>query len=300
MSFSVSSVSRDELGEACRLLATRRPPSDRGQAGERYGRLFESGELDAQGLFVAKDESSTIRGVMLVQSMPGALGLAWPPRCATRNRIAIEDALVDSACRWLQSRGVKVCQAFGSEVDGEPFGALERNGFRQVTELIDFRCKLPSMAPVRSFLSFEPVNAANGDTFSRLLLETFEGSLDCPEVAGSRNESELLESYTTCDAKRDWFLVNDGTTSIGVVLLLPIGDRRMELTYLGLSKKNRGRGCGAELLRFALNHSRNVGAEVLELSVDSRNAPALALYQTHGFEASGTRAVFLADWSAIS
>ena len=117
MRFTVQSARSNDLGVAFRMLAAFRPLSERDRAAERYRELFASGELDPAGLFVARDEAGAIRGAILVQVMPGALGLTWPPVTDRRNRAAIEDALVGGACDWLRSRGVKVCQAFASQLE---------------------------------------------------------------------------------------------------------------------------------------------------------------------------------------
>jgi ribosomal protein S18 acetylase RimI-like enzyme len=53
-------------------------------------------------------------------------------------------------------------------------------------------------------------------------------------------------------------------------------------------------------VRFALHSARNAGRTALALSVDARNLPARRLYEALGFQASGARSVFLADWSGIS
>jgi mycothiol synthase len=303
MRFSVSPVSGNELGAACRLLAGLRPPGDRAAAAERYRGLFSSKELDVAGLFVARDEEQVLRGAIVVQTMPGALGLAWPPVTANRrSRPVIEDMLVEQACRWLQSRSVKVCQAFAGEVEREGMSALERHGFRRVTELVDFRSEISSAPEPASDLAFERVDAVNRSRFEAMLLETFEGSLDCPEATGARTDAELLESYGASTARRvHWFLVHRRDQPIGVVLLdRSDGGPSIELTYLGLAPIFRGFGLGGELVKFALLCARKAGAKSMVLSVDARNHPALRLYQTHGFEASGSRHVFLADLPAIS
>ena len=73
-----------------------------------------------------------------------------------------------------------------------------------------------------------------------------------------------------------------------------------DLTYLGIAPNFRGRRLGAELVKFARRYAKNAGAKTLLLSVDSRNEPALRLYRTLEFQASGERSVFLAQWPPIS
>jgi len=299
----ISGVEGDDLAAVCRLLAAVRPPADQARAAQRHFNLFSSGQLDPAGLSVARDDAGVIRGAMLVQVMPGALGLAWPPVAALRrHRREIEDALVTAATAWLRGRGIKVCQAFAADLDRDAFAPLLRNGFRSVTQLIDFQCELRSLQDWGTRLTLERVGPSNRGVFAATMLASYAGSLDCPEAAGARSEAELIAGIMDPAAtKEHWFLASREGVPAGVVLL----DRELEadqfeLTYLGLLPDFRGRGHGRELLRFAFNHAKNEGGRTLKLSVDARNEPALRLYRTHGFQPSGERAVFLAEWPVIS
>ena len=303
MSVSASRATSEERAAACRVLVSVRPALDRDRATQHYLDLFDSRELDPSGLFVARGDGGAIRGAMVVQEMPGALGLVWAPTASrSPDRTAIEDALVATSCGWLRSRGVKVCQAFAGESDRDAFAPLVRYGFERIAKLADLRWELgPIPAPDRRLI-FEPLDRENRAAFTRTLLETFEGSLDCPEVTGSRTDGEVLEGYLQEPAiPEQWFDVRLDCEPLGVVLLDRSHDLAVwELTYLGIAPRFRGRRLGAELVKFALQQAANRGARAVHLSVDSRNAPALRLYQTLGFQASGEREVFLAHWPPIS
>jgi ribosomal protein S18 acetylase RimI-like enzyme len=271
-----------EYEAACRLLAG---PA---RSAARYLELIGAGELDPAGLFVARDGG--VRGAMLVQVMPGALGLAMMP---VVERGIAADGLVATACDWLTSRGVKVCQAFPSEDDDS--GPLERSGFRRVTELLDLE-REPSACSLH--LQYEPLATANRPAFARLLLETFHGSLDCPEVVGSRTEAELLAGCA--DMPLAW-IARQENEPVGVVIIDEVtGSSRCELTYIGVHPDRRGRGHGADLVRFALQFASERKAQSVVLSVDARNAPARKLYETLGFKASGARSVFLKHHRPVS
>lgn len=292
---NVSVATAGERDAAFRLLVGHRPSADRESAIQRYRDLISTGDLDPAGLFVARGSTGTLLGAMLVSVMPGALGLAWPPTANRRNRIETEDALVAESCGWLRSRGVKVCQAFG---DG--FEALVRGGFRRLTHLVELRRALSDDPPPISRLTFEPFSEANRELFFSLLLASFEGSLDCPEVNGTRTEAELLATYENMPTGL-WHIAKRGDEPVGVVLLNDGNNAATcELTYLGLAPKFRGAGLGSELVSFTRTTARNSGRTTLVLSVDERNFPARRLYETQGFQASGARSVFLADWPSIS
>ena len=60
--------------------------------------------------------------------------------------------------------------------------------------------------------------------------------------------------------------------------------RRGRIHMLGVDPDHRGRGIGRELMMVGLTRLRNRGLGVAELTVDSENKAACALYQSLGFE----------------
>jgi len=53
---------------------------------------------------------------------------------------------------------------------------------------------------------------------------------------------------------------------------------------LGVDPDYRGKGIGKELLLAGLAHIKSKGLQVAELTVDSENEAACALYQSIGFQ----------------
>jgi len=304
MRFTVSPATPDELTTACRVLAARPPEPERDGAALRFRDLLTGGELDPAGLFAARDEAGAVRGAMLVQALPGALGLAWPPR-AERGKFqtAIEDALAAAACGWLRGRGVKVCQAFGPAAARADAAAFGRHGFRLVTRVTHLRRAGGdgdrAFDPAAGPLAFEPFAPAARAEFAATLLATYHDSRDCPELTGTRTAAELLDGFRgPVTPGRDWwYLVRHAGDPVGVVLFdTGLEPGVLELNYLGLVPAARGRGWGDWLVRFALGHAAADGSLALNLSVDERNAPALRLYERHGFVEYDRRDVYLAAW----
>jgi ribosomal protein S18 acetylase RimI-like enzyme len=278
---------------ALRLLFGDRP--DRDRRAERCREALASGEHDPAGVFVARDASGRLCGAAMVQAMPGALGVAWPPRGGSRE---IEDTLAATACDWLRASGVKVCQAFASAGQAADLAPLERAGFRHVTQLVFMRRAVGSDAPPESRppVTFVRESPPFSEAFRAALLATQEGTLDCPELNGTRTEEELLAGFAHPGAHYAAFDPAAPETPVGVVMLA-VGDEpgAVELTYLGVVPAARGRGHGDGLLAFALADAGRSGAAVLTLFVDARNEPALRLYRRRGFVETDRREVWLAD-----
>jgi ribosomal protein S18 acetylase RimI-like enzyme len=302
MRFTVSAATPDELPAACGALFAHLTGSDRDHRAARCRELLTSGELDPSGMFVARDEHGAVRGAMLVQPLPGALGLAWPPR-AEAGCEPTADALVSAACGWLRSRGVKVCQVFAAE--GDDLAALDRHEFRHVTQVVHMRRGVDANrerddGPPSPLI--RPAADSPADLFTDTLMKTYDGSLDCPELTGPRTAAEVLDGHRPADgvpADRFWYLAWSAAEPVGVVLF-DVGTEpgALELSYLGVVPSARGRGLGGELVRFAVAHAAAAGCPALTLSVDARNGPAARLYRRHGFREYDRREVLLAAWPA--
>ncbi len=63
-----------------------------------------------------------------------------------------------------------------------------------------------------------------------------------------------------------------------------IGEREGRIFMLGVDPNDRGRGVGKRVLLAGLAHLKSKGLRVVELTVDSENKAACALYQSIGFE----------------
>lgn len=281
MSAAVSLAAAHELPSAQRLLF----PSEA---------ALPRDLLDSSAILVARDAGGGVCAAVLARTLPGALGLVWPPRAATDDQAV---ALVLAASAWLQERGVKVAQAFAAEREAASMIALERCGFRRITHLISLRSALDfETAPVS--LAFAAETPPFSDVFRSTLLTTDQGTLDCPELNGNRTSDELFASYVEPAPGTTWHLARHLGHPIGVVVLAN-GEsaEEVELSYLGLVPSARGRGLGRELVELARAETWRRGASSVTVSVDSRNNPALQLYRNCGFVEVERRVVWLAHFS---
>jgi mycothiol synthase len=303
---SVSLAATHELLPALRLLFARGRAAD--GSSDREAESFRdellSGDQESLVVFAARDDTGRVRGAVLVQALPGALGVAWPPRAESPE---VEDALVAAACDWLRARGVKVCQAFPTPAELPNAAALERNGFRHVTQLVSMRREVDADRDRTAWradtpVMFAPYRRRDLAPFGTVLLATYEGSLDCPELTGTRTTDDILAGYLRDDAlppTADWHLVwlkTDAPKDLLGVLILDAGAEpgTTEVAYLGLVPAARGKGYGDELVRFAISRAAADKALAMTVSVDARNEPALRLYRRHGFAEVERREVFLA------
>lgn len=298
-SITVSRAAPHELMSALRVLLGSRDDSEQEQRAERCRDALTLGDYDPDGLFVTRNTAGRVSGAILVQAMPGALAVAWPPRGENKQ---VEDALTQAACNWLQHSGVKVCQTFASQEELPNMAPLERNGFRRVTQLVFMRRDVNlatswgdvPQASVRCCPWSGVLTVAEVD----VLFATHEATLDCPELNGGRTPEEIVHGFapgnpTNCSW---WYSIDESSKPIGVLLFDKGSEPTvLELSYLGLIPSARGRGLGGVALALANRIAANSGYQTVSISVDARNEPALRLYRRHGFVETNRQEVLLAQ-----
>lgn len=138
--------------------------------------------------------------------------------------------------------------------------------------------------------------AAQNRVLCDCLERTYEGTLDCPELFGLRETSDILESHLAC-GRHDpelWWVALRGDRAVGCALFNPYPDQgSVELVYLGLSPEVRGVGLGGRLMGLGLQQVSRMNIQRVACAVDERNAPARRLYDRLGFSRFDTREAFV-------
>ena len=78
-------------------------------------------------------------------------------------------------------------------------------------------------------------------------------------------------------------VAEDAGQTIGVVALMVIGNRSVELAKMGVLEAAQGRGAGRLLIAAAIDKARAMGLSRVYLETNSVLAPALKLYRDSGF-----------------
>ncbi len=130
----------------------------------------------------------------------------------------------------------------------------------------------------------------------RALDASYVGSLDCPELWGLRETSDVLDSHLATgewDPSLWWLIEREGEPA-GVAFYNALGDGvGCELVYIGLAPELRGKGLGARLLSLGMHACARLGLREMTCAVDRRNAPALRLYARRGFREFAQREAFV-------
>jgi len=288
---TVAPIAPDELLPAARLLFATASDADRETRAGRFADLVTSGEIDATGLLLAKRKGKPV-GACVVQVLSGGSAVVVPP--SPEGGVA-SDALAAATVALLQNSPSVIAHLFLDVPDVAKAAPLVRHGFRSAATITHMLRDTEHLPPPPVGLAFES-SATSPAVFGETLLATYVGSLDVPEANTDRPADDILTGYRPGqpDPPHWWLARDPAGEPVGVVILVPPRfSPTWEIGYLGVSPAARGRGFGQMLVRFALRQVRELGAQHVTLSVDTRNEPALSVYRRHGFRSYHEQRVFL-------
>jgi len=229
-----------------------------------------------------------------VMVSPGRTGLLvhspfW--LCQTR-KSALSQA-VEVATRHAVDAGVAFVQSLLSPQDNQTRQLLERAGYVRLTELIYMRTDLRDPVPMSPpNLEWRHVGDLPPSVLEATIAATYEGSLDCPALAGLRSPQDVVAGHRASGVytPQAWWVVFCDGQPAGCVLVNDIlSANRADVVYLGVAKGFRRRGIGKAILDRACTQARQSGRASLTLAVDATNAPAVKLYERYGFEPTQRR-----------
>lgn len=150
---------------------------------------------------------------------------------------------------------------------------------------------------VRSLAQIEQQHPGDADRELIAALEgSYEQTLDCPELCGLRAMPDVLESHKATGAFRPehWLLIHKDERAVGCCLLTHCpSNESIELVYLGLAPEARGLGMGKRVLRYGISRMVHLGAREVSCAVDTRNMPAIHVYESIGFRRFDSRHGFV-------
>ncbi|MEQ1827526.1 MAG: GNAT family N-acetyltransferase [Pirellula sp.] len=147
----------------------------------------------------------------------------------------------------------------------------------------------PSCSTDAAQLRFVPFDCIDESQWHQVLDDSYIDTLDVPELNGRRGTASTLEGYASLihGHPRTWWVVQEKDQHVGCLLLSPVDEGHVELTYLGLVRSKRGKGYSHGFLRFVEDWCEANDVTRVTVAVDIRNVPALRLYQHWGFQVKG-------------
>jgi len=207
-------------------------------------------------------------------------------------RVRLAQALIEPKHRWAN----EACEQAGMFFVGE---------LAYMRKALNAEVKTPNQIPVwPDGISVRPIRtlhpqAAQNDR--ALLIEALEQSyndtLDCPELCGLRSMEDVIESHMATgefDPSR-WLLIFKDEQPVGCCLLTHCpANQSIELVYLGIAPQARGLGLGRVVLKHGIERLHGLGAREVSCAVDTRNTPAIHVYESMGFQRFDSRIAYVA------
>jgi ribosomal protein S18 acetylase RimI-like enzyme len=200
------------------------------------------------------------------------------------------DQGIEAISRHFAERDIQMAQVLLEPADQATVAVYLRHEFQQMAELLYLqksirRAVMPAALPGEFQLL--RYNEQTHAAFGQAILSSYENSLDCPALNGTRGIEDILSGHKAAGIfdPADWFVLLHGQQPVAVLMLCVTHQNDgMELVYLGLSPAVRGYGLGNYLMQVAEARVCEKKLDKLSLAVDGANTPALRLYDRHGMK----------------
>lgn len=294
---TIGPASRDTFRRGLWLLCKDLPPADRDGQLRRLLDHMRKCPPGTTGILQAQRGPEVVAAILWT-TYPGRTAVISAPGMEEGESLETAEQLFYAIVSNLQSSHTRLIFANLSLSQTQFHDALRRCGFVPLARLLYL------LSPAESFpheleiphLTFLPAGQFDPHQFARLVEETYVETLDCPELNGLRATEDVLAGYraTGVYSPEMWFVVEHQSEPAGCLILADHPDfDQLELVYMGLVPRYRGRGWGRDVVRYAqwMAHLRQRSG--LLLAVDTRNTPALRVYESLGMEHLEEREIFL-------
>ncbi len=209
-------------------------------------------------------------------------------------------SLIQNALEKAHASEVQIVQSLVSPEDERAARWLKSCGFTYLTDVLYLICGCSSFRLTNArndlqFVTFDDSEVMH-KRLSELILRTYEGSCDCPELNGLRKLDDALASYRAVGHyhPQRWFILRYENADVGCLLLNEYAaQREWEIVYMGIVPQFRGRNLGLQLIYHAQFLGSEAKIEQLSLAVDDANLPAKIIYRTTGFARRFKHRLFL-------
>jgi len=275
---------------------------------ERFLAYAKSAQLETRRQVLAFEKSDDgrerVAGMCLwvpargKSAMLFAPPLSEYPESADATQAAIVAALADA-----RQAGLGIVQAILEPSDAAGKTIFAAAGLARLATLAYMERKPPGSVPDAAEMELpaeyrvEHYRPATHGLFREAIERSYEGTLDCPLLAGMRDIEDAIEGHKGVgifDAAM-WSVVLAGEKVAGCLLLAEIPQRNgLELVYLGLAPEARGKGLGRILMKRLLAVATRRHFDVATLAVDAGNVSAVRLYRRCGYAKVAERVAMVA------
>ncbi|MBI2860908.1 MAG: GNAT family N-acetyltransferase [Chloroflexi bacterium] len=193
-------------------------------------------------------------------------------------------SLLDSIIQLAEDTGMGAVQANARQADMAARRMLAQRKFRVVRRFLEMRLEMDNalLAGYADDYQLRSLDAGEEDKLAELQNRCFAGTWGY-----NPNTAEEIAYFmkVRCCRPEDVLLVYQSGSLVAYCWtgIDPNDNRRGYICMLGVEPGRRERGTGRAALESGLQYLRGRGASIVDLSVDSENAPACKLYNSAGF-----------------
>jgi ribosomal protein S18 acetylase RimI-like enzyme len=284
-------VGREQLPTAVARLVAMPGVADDGAA-RRFLEYADATRVELRHFYAGLNQQQEVVAAVLGVPSPGKTAMVFASRPTGQEDIAAIAKVLAHAVGELDAQSVNLAQALLELDENMEREVFEHAGFHELAILSYVQRALPTRrsAPTCEFppgVTVRPYSPRLRSELAAVLEASYEQTLDCPGLVGLRKTEDILTGHLQSgshDASL-WTLLYEGEQSIGALLLNPAQhQQQIELAYMGLALKARGRGLGRQLLRYGLSLLVGRQERHVLLAVDEANEPAMKLYRGEGFK----------------
>jgi mycothiol synthase len=262
----------------------------------------------ASVVLLAARQGPQLVGAALAHVLPGKAAIVWPPQwlnIPSAQTPTLSAALLRRLTELVARGNARFVQALlpsGDDFAAEPFA---RAGFRRAAELLYLSgetAAFPDQAP-RLPVELRPADEFDERQLCELIDRTYVGTLDCPQIDGLRETTDVVHGYRAVGQYRPelWQLAYHEGRAVGCLLVNVHPDvRHAELVYFGLVPEVRGKGWGLLLTQQALWLAKRAECDRLVLAVDAANAPAIGIYLRAGLTEWDRREIWICPLGEVA
>lgn len=198
------------------------------------------------------------------------------------DRVGLAQSLVEPKHRWAG----EACERAGMTFVGE-LAYMRRTMPPGTKQSHPHEPQWPSGVSVRPVRTLDPHDPhSDRGSLIEALERSYEDTLDCPELCGLRSMDDVVDSHIATgvfDPSRWLLIFRDGRPAGCCLLTHCPPNHSIELVYLGIAPAARGLGLGRRVLSYGIERMGGLGAREVTCAVDTRNTPAIGVYQSLGF-----------------
>ena len=257
--------------------------------------------IDLSDIWLAERRRTIVWAILPVASPGRTMVLFSPPQVAPTLQDTVAPELIGRVLAEARQRGTQLAQVLADPADESVLELYRRVGFARLAELkyLSRDIRRDSAPPLPNGFSLRTYSQDTHNLFVRGISASYDGSLDCPALAGRRDINDIMAGHKAVGVFDPalWTVVLEHQHEpVGVSLLNRTQhSEAVELVYFGLAPEARGRGLSDVLLQDSLCAAATHNARAMTLAVDARNTPALKLYHRHHFRDVCSRIALMRD-----